>query len=176
MDSKKAVAEIIARLEGIAGTPAETYLRSRGITMTPPDCIRYRRFASGKYGALVALATDEAGVVLAVQQIYLSDDGQKAPVKVSTLSDGTVDPMRASSEWGAQTDPPARWAQKLRQERRGRRLPSRCRKPRSGRCRIRCATRPPGRAARRHLATGSPLCAPEGEGRWANVPNPHMMS
>ena len=77
MDSKKTVAEIIARLEGIAGTPAETYLRSHGITITPPDCIRYRRFASGKYGALVALATDEAGVVLAVQQIYLTDDGRR---------------------------------------------------------------------------------------------------
>ena len=91
MDSKKAVAEIIARLEGIAGTPAETYLRSRGITMTPPDCIRYRRCASGKYGALVALATDEAGVVLAVQQIYLTDDGQKAPVKVVKRTNKAVD-------------------------------------------------------------------------------------
>jgi predicted P-loop ATPase len=91
MDSKKAVAEIIARLEGIAGTPAETYLRSRGITMTPPDCIRYRRCASGKYGALVALATDEAGVVLAVQQIYLTDDGEKAPVKVVKRTNKAVD-------------------------------------------------------------------------------------
>ena len=91
MDSKKAVAEIIARLEGIVGTPAETYLHSRGITKTPPDCIRYRRCASGKYGALVALATDEAGVVLAVQQIYLTDDGQKAPVKVVKRTNKAVD-------------------------------------------------------------------------------------
>lgn len=97
MDSKKTVAEIIARLEDIAGTPAETYLRSRGITIAPPDCIRYRRFASGKYGALVALATDEAGVVLAVQQIYLTDDGQKAPVKVVKRTNKAVDgwPERA---------------------------------------------------------------------------------
>ncbi len=91
MDSKKAVAEIIARLEGIVGTPAETYLHSRGITKTPPDCIRYRRCASGKYGTLVALATDEAGVVLAVQQIYLTDDGQKAPVKVVKRTNKAVD-------------------------------------------------------------------------------------
>lgn len=91
MDSKKAVAEIIAHLEGIAGTPAETYLRNRGITKTPPDCIRYRRCASGKYGALVALAKDEAGVVLAVQQIYLTDDGQKAPVKVVKRTNKAVD-------------------------------------------------------------------------------------
>lgn len=91
MDSKKAVAEVIARLEGIVDTPAETYLRSRGITKMPPDCIRYRRCASGKYGALVALATDEAGVVLAVQQIYLTDDGQKAPVKVVKRTNKAVD-------------------------------------------------------------------------------------
>lgn len=91
MDIKKAVAEIIACLEGVAASPAETYLRNRGIIITPPDSIRFRRFASGKHGALVALATDEAGKVLAVQQVYLTDDGQKAPVKVVKRTNKAVD-------------------------------------------------------------------------------------
>lgn len=91
MDSKKAVAEIIAHLGDIEASPAATYLRSRGITIAPPDCIRYRRFAAGKHGALVALATDEAGEVLAVQQVYLTDDGQKAPVKVVKRTNKAVD-------------------------------------------------------------------------------------
>ena len=91
MDSKKAVAEIIACLGGVAASPAETYLRNRGIIITPPDCIRFRRFAAGEHGALVALATDEAGEVLAVQQVYLTDDGQKAPVKVVKRTNKAVD-------------------------------------------------------------------------------------
>jgi hypothetical protein len=49
------------------------------------------QLAAGKYGALVALATDEAGEVLAVQQIYLTDDGQKAPVKAVKRTNKTVD-------------------------------------------------------------------------------------
>ena len=90
-DRKAIVAEIIARSESIAASPAETYLRNRGITLTSPDCIRYRRFAAGKHGALVALATDEAGEVLAVQQTYLTDDGQKAPVNVVKRTNKAVD-------------------------------------------------------------------------------------
>lgn len=45
MDGKKVGAEIIVRFESIVGTPAETYLRSRGFTTTPPDCIQYHRFS-----------------------------------------------------------------------------------------------------------------------------------
>ncbi len=91
MERKTTVAAIIARSESIAASPAETYLRKRGITRTPPPCIRFRRFAAGQHGALVALATDEAGEVLAVQQVYLTDDGQKAPVSVVKRTNKAVD-------------------------------------------------------------------------------------
>lgn len=63
------VAEIVARSEGIAGTRVEVYLRRRCITASPPDCIGFRRFAAGQHGALVALATDADGAVLAVQNL-----------------------------------------------------------------------------------------------------------
>lgn len=90
-DRKAIVAGIIARSESVAASPAEAYLRNRGITLTPPDCIRFRRFAAGRHGALVALATDDAGEVLAVQQTYLTDDGQKAPVRVVKRTNKAVD-------------------------------------------------------------------------------------
>lgn len=67
------------------------YLRRRGITVMPPDCICYRRFAAGQYGALVALATADDGTVLATQQIYLTEDGQKAPVDVVKRTNKAVD-------------------------------------------------------------------------------------
>lgn len=85
------VAEIVSRSEGIAGTRVEAYLRRRGITVSPPDCIRFRRFAAGPHGALVALATDDQGTVLAVQQIYLTEDGRKAPVDVVKRTNKAVD-------------------------------------------------------------------------------------
>lgn len=88
------VAEIVARSEGIAGTRVEAYLRRRGITVAPPDCIRFRRFAAGpngQYGALVALATDADGAVLAVQQIYLTEEGKKAPLDVVKRTNKAVD-------------------------------------------------------------------------------------
>jgi predicted P-loop ATPase/phage/plasmid primase-like uncharacterized protein len=85
------VTEIVARSEGIAGTRVETYLRRRGITASPSDCIRFRRFAAGPHGALVALATDANGEVLAVQQIYLTEDGRKAPVEVVKRTNKAVE-------------------------------------------------------------------------------------
>lgn len=85
------VAEIVRGAEPIVSTPAEAYLRHRGITATPPDCIRYRRNAYGQFGALVALATDEAGEVLAIQQVYLTAEGRKAPLRVVKRTNKAVD-------------------------------------------------------------------------------------
>ena len=58
VDRKTSVAEIVASSKGIKASPAEAYLRKRGITAIPPAVIRFRRLAAGQYGALVALATD----------------------------------------------------------------------------------------------------------------------
>lgn len=74
------VAEIVRQTEVPNGTPAHAYLVGRGIAIQPPDCIRFRRNAYGSYGAMVALATDVAGEVLAIQQVYLTAEGKKAPV------------------------------------------------------------------------------------------------
>ena len=74
------VAEIVRQTEVPNGTPAHAYLAGRGIAVQPPDCIRFRRNAYGSYGAMVALATDAAGEVLAIQQVYLTAEGKKAPV------------------------------------------------------------------------------------------------
>ena len=82
-DKAAKVADIVASCEHPEGTCVETYLSARGITARPlPPCIRYRPNAYGRYAALVALSTDAAGAVHAVQQIYLTSDGRKAPAKV----------------------------------------------------------------------------------------------
>lgn len=76
------VADILKGCGPINGTPAERYLKRRGITVEPPPCIQFRPYAYAGYGALVAQATDADGNVLAIQQIYLTDAGEKAPVPV----------------------------------------------------------------------------------------------
>lgn len=77
-------AAIVRRCSAPAGTSADLYLEHRGITTRPlPDCLRYRPNAFGGYGALVALATEADGTVAALQQIYITNQGRKAPVKVS---------------------------------------------------------------------------------------------
>lgn len=77
------VAGIVSDCRDITGTPAEAYLRNRGIVAAPlPPALRFRPYAFGRYGALVALATDADGAVHGVQQIYVTEDGRKAPLKV----------------------------------------------------------------------------------------------
>jgi putative DNA primase/helicase len=70
----------------VAGTLVETYLKSRGISLAPPDSLRFHpavRHASTRQDlpALLALATDQTGAPLAVQCTYLARDG-KAKAKV----------------------------------------------------------------------------------------------
>jgi predicted P-loop ATPase/phage/plasmid primase-like uncharacterized protein len=84
-DAKRAakVAEIIASCEDPRGTCVETYLRQRGISVpTLPPSIRHLTNAYNQYEALIALATDTEGKVHGLQQIYLTADGRKAPLKV----------------------------------------------------------------------------------------------
>lgn len=77
------VEAIVAECQDIIGTPAETYLRNRGITIASfPDSLRFRPNAYGRYGALVALSTDADGTVHGLQQIYVTEDGRKAPIKI----------------------------------------------------------------------------------------------
>jgi DNA primase len=72
--------------QDIAGTLAETYLRSRGITLSSLPSLRFhpgRQHASGGvWPAMVALVVHgETGEALAVHRTFLARDGQgKAPV------------------------------------------------------------------------------------------------
>ncbi|MBI0475745.1 virulence-associated protein E [Sphingomonas sp. MA1305] len=81
----------------IEGTPAEAYLRSRGITMDLPHTLRFARLAPptiegngvlaangpGLLPALVAIVTDESGQLVGLQRTYLTEDGRKAAVKAT---------------------------------------------------------------------------------------------
>ncbi len=53
-------------------TPAEEYLRCRGIMIEPPGCIRYH----ADKNALVALVQDTDGTFSGVQRIYLAADSR----------------------------------------------------------------------------------------------------
>jgi hypothetical protein len=90
------VADIVSKCTGLEGTPAQFYLRRRGITIMPPDCIRFRPYAYGGFGALVALATDDNGTCS--PSANLSDnDGQKAPVDIVKRTNKAVDGWSAQA-------------------------------------------------------------------------------
>ncbi len=77
------ITAIMNDCQDIAGSPAQIYLRNRGIIVSPlPVSLQFRPNAYGRYGALVALATDPDGAVHGIQQIYVTEDGRKAPIKV----------------------------------------------------------------------------------------------
>lgn len=84
----------------IAGTPAELYLRSRGITEAPPSTVRFARVpiwrdkktgADGRpFPALIAACQNVAGKIVGVQRIFLTSDGRKADMANPKLSLGQV--------------------------------------------------------------------------------------
>lgn len=84
----------------IAGTPAETYLRDRGITRSIPGTLRFGHpplwidNRTGKTGstcpALVAACQDVDGRVVGVQRIFLTDEGGVAPLAKPKLSLGQI--------------------------------------------------------------------------------------
>jgi len=71
--------KIYERSEDPAGTPAEIYLRARGITVRLPSDIRFLPAENGKFDALVVVARNVAGDICAVQRVFIHD-GKKAPV------------------------------------------------------------------------------------------------
>lgn len=79
---KIAVAVTTWRQAGpIQGTPAEAYLRGRGITISLPDCLRFARLSFGWQRDIPALVALVAGVddnPCGVQRIFLREDGGKA--------------------------------------------------------------------------------------------------
>ena len=79
----------------IKGTPAEAYLRSRGIDIALPDSLRFARLRYGKRGpehpCLIAVAATAESKFSGIQRTYLRADGLgKLDVKKPKLSLGRV--------------------------------------------------------------------------------------
>jgi len=79
----------------IQGTPAETYLRSRGVTCSLPESLRFARLHYGKRGpqhpCLIALATSADNRGTGIQRTYLNGSGtDKASVPKQKLSLGRI--------------------------------------------------------------------------------------
>jgi len=75
-------------------TPAEAYLRTRGIKVPPPSDIRFARLSVGSLGpmpCLVAAVREMAGEVIGIQRIFLQPDGKgKAAMRKPKLSLGRI--------------------------------------------------------------------------------------
>lgn len=73
-------AAIWANSGPVSGTPAETYLRRRAITLPLPDCLRFARlrFRNACRPCLVALVQAPNGDPQAVHRIFLTESGRKA--------------------------------------------------------------------------------------------------
>ncbi|WP_267394978.1 MULTISPECIES: CHC2 zinc finger domain-containing protein [unclassified Sphingomonas] len=94
-DMRPVAQRIVNGSVAIEGTPAEVYLRSRGITMDLPHTLRFARIpppqidgngvlaanGPGLLPALIAIVADAAGELLGLQRTYLTKDGRKAATK-----------------------------------------------------------------------------------------------
>jgi putative DNA primase/helicase len=73
------------------GTPAETYLRSRGLLFSPPSVLRFhaglKHHSGGIWPAMVALVTRGTdGAPLAIHRTFLARDGtSKAPIEPAKM-------------------------------------------------------------------------------------------
>jgi|TARA_R100000501_G_scaffold10060_3_gene19949 DNA primase len=80
----------------IEGSPAETYLRRRGITCELPETLaagwrqHFTRPASSAFPTLLAAVTDATGNVQGTQSIFLTEDGKKASVSPQKESTGLI--------------------------------------------------------------------------------------
>ena len=95
-DDRLAEALAIWRAAGpVEGTPAERYLRHRGITIPAPLSLRYAVLPYGRRGplhpCLVACVSSPEGPLQGLQRVFLADDGRgKLDVPAPKLSLGRV--------------------------------------------------------------------------------------
>jgi DNA primase len=92
---KRAAALAIWRSAGpIEGTPAEAYLRGRGIHIKLPASLRFARLSYGRgerLPCLVALVADTHDKVSGIQRTFVKEDGSgKADVPAAKLSLGRI--------------------------------------------------------------------------------------
>lgn len=77
--------------QGIARSPGETYLRSRGITLSPPPSLRFhpglKHPSGGVWPAMVALVVHgQTGSPIAIHRTFLARDGRgKAPLEPAKM-------------------------------------------------------------------------------------------
>lgn len=96
-DMRPIAQRIVKESVPIEGTPAAIYLRSRGITIDLPHTLRFARLpppkiegngvlaanGPGLLPTLIAIVTDAAGDLVALQRTYLTEDGRKAATKAT---------------------------------------------------------------------------------------------
>ncbi len=96
-DMRPIVQRIVKDSMPIEGTPAALYLRARGLKKDLPDTLRFARLAPpkiegngvlaangpGLLPTLIAIVTDAAGEIVALQRTYLTEDGRKAATKAT---------------------------------------------------------------------------------------------
>lgn len=92
--SQARAVSIWGRAVPAAGTPAESYLRFRGISPPYPPALRFTRLPCGNLDALpcmVAAVRDVDGEVIGIQRIWLAADGMgKAGVAKPKMSLGAI--------------------------------------------------------------------------------------
>jgi DNA primase len=94
-DTRELAQEIWAQSSAINGTPAETYLRTRGIICRLPVTLRFARLRYGRRGpthaCLVAAVTDSNDCLTGIQRTFLNEAGTgKASVPKPKLSLGRI--------------------------------------------------------------------------------------
>ena len=93
-DLREAARRLWALAGAIVGTPAEAYLRSRGIGGVLPESLRFARLRypdeQSRRPALVAAVTTPDGELAGIQRTFLTEDGCKADVPEVKLSLGRV--------------------------------------------------------------------------------------
>ena len=107
------VKDLAGRAVPVAGTAAETYLASRGITRLPETGLDYLPPVPGvpvrgpEHAALVVWARDEAGAITGGQRILIGPDGLKAAVDVRKPGFGAIggSPARFPARDGNEATP-----------------------------------------------------------------------
>ncbi len=94
-DSTEFAQKLWDQAKPIEGTPAEAYLLNRGLPrMQWPDCLRFhpglKYPGSGKLPALVCRVDDTMGDLTGIWRIFITTEGQKAPVENAKLGLGPV--------------------------------------------------------------------------------------
>ena len=113
------VRSLVDRAQPVAGSPAERYLRARGISEWPEESLAWlppvadmgrdvvNAVHSPRHGALVVWARNASGVITGGQRILLNDDGTAVKTDVRKPSFGMISgaPARFAARFEAGEEP-----------------------------------------------------------------------